>query len=433
MELIHRERKRAMFEKITKKVFIMLAILIVLFQSFSIPALAAIQPWKGNSWEGNPWEGDPWDGADLQWKGESWEGSPWEGSTTEGNDWEGNGTEGQGTKGNGTQGQDWQANQWYLDPWEHNGWNPNDFNGNGTHGIPFNGNGTNGNPFTGNGSEYQLTESSSVKEPAADDSIYSGYDWFKFGVSDIGLGMLQTFGENNIDLSDLGTWNTKSKTFYLKLLETSFKFSAKDISLLEAGGDALDVGKNVKDFRSNLQNVRDTASLLGTRMSPYISNPQLVIDGIRNAKLSNIASSAAQFGSNTSNAFKAMAPLGKLNVIGAAVGAGFSAVDSFNNTVKLFNADTGKERVAAGADLAQSSGSLLMNVGTGIAAFPGGQVIGGALIAGGAVLWLGGTVVKHWGTIKEAVTNPVKTVKKLGKGIADKAKKTWSTVKGWFS
>lgn len=53
--------------------------------------------------------------------------------------------------------------------------------------------------------------------------------------------------------------------------------------------------------------------------------------------------------------------------------------------MKLFNADSGGERVKAGADLAKSSGSLLMNVGTGVVAFPGGQVVGGDLIAGGAV------------------------------------------------
>ncbi|MFD2680052.1 hypothetical protein [Bacillus seohaeanensis] len=472
-----------MTEKLLKKVFVMAALFIILFQSFSIPAFAAIQPWEGKSWEGNPWTGDPWDGADLKWEGDSWEGNPWEGSNTEGNDWDGKGTDGNGTTGEGWNGYDWSSTPWYLDPWLNNGWSPNGFTGNGTNGSPFTGDGTSGNPFSGNGtngeaftgdaingspfsgngtngnpftglgtngypflgygtngqpflgygSNYKLTEVSPSDSPTADDPIYSGYDWMKFAVNDLGIAGLQTLGQSNIDLSDLGTWNTKSKTFYLKMLESTFKFSSKDIAMLELGADSLDVGKNVKDFRNNMRNLRDTSVLLRNGVSPYLSNPQLLLDGVKNIKLSTIATSTAQLGSNTYNAFKSMAPLGKLNVIGATVGAGFSAVDTFQNTVKLFNADTGKERVAAGADLGQSTGSLLMNVGTGVAAFPGGQVVGGALIAGGAALWLGGTVVKHWGTIKNAVKHPVKTVKKLGKGIADKAKKGWKTVKGWFS
>ncbi len=462
-----------MTEKLLKKVFVMASLFIILFQSFSIPAFAAIQPWEGKSWEGNPWTGDPWDGADLKWEGDSWEGNPWEGSNTEGNDWDGKGTDGNGTTGEGWNGYDWSSTPWYLDPWLNNGWSPNGFTGNGTNGSPFTGDGTSGNPFSGNGtngeaftgdaingspfsgngtngypflgygtngqpflgygSNYKLTEVSPSNSPTADDPIYSGYDWMKFAVNDLGIAGLQTLGQSNIDLSDLGTWNTKSKTFYLKMLESTFKFSSKDIAMLELGADSLDVGKNVKDFRNNMRNLRDTSVLLRNGVSPYLSNPQLLLDGVKNIKLSTIATSTAQLGSNTYNAFKSMAPLGKLNVIGATVGAGFSAVDTFQNTVKLFNADTGKERVAAGADLGQSTGSLLMNVGTGVAAFPGGQVVGGALIAGGAALWLGGTVVKHWGTIKNAVKHPVKTVKKLGKGIADKAKKGWKTVKGWFS
>jgi hypothetical protein len=435
-----------MFEKITSKVVVIIALLIVLFQSFSFPiyASATIQPWKGNpwsgqDWEGQDWKGSPWDGKDLQWEGDPWEGNPWEGKSTNGNDWEGNGTEGQGTNGQGTNGQSWEGYQWtnapwYMDPWLNNGWTPNGFEGspfigNGTNGDPFSGNGTSGSAFQGNGSEYYITEYTPPPEPP----MYSGYDWFKFGVNDLGMSTIQTIAEGNINLSDLGTWNLRSKAFYANLLENSFKFSAKDIGVLEVGADALDVGKNVKDFRSNLQNALVTSQTLGTKISPYLSNPRSILDSVRGIKASNVLSSAAQFGQSTYGSFKAMAPLSKVNVVGAAVGAGFSAIDSYQNTVKLFNADSGSEKVKAGADLAQSSGSLLMNVGTGIATFPGGQVVGGALIAGGAALWLGGTAVKHWSTITNAVRHPIKTAKKLGEGIANKAKKTWSTVKGWFS
>ncbi|WP_201716817.1 hypothetical protein [Rossellomorea arthrocnemi] len=447
-----------MIERLTKKVFVLLALLIVLFQSFSFPiyASATIKPWEGNPWTGDSWEGSPWDPQQFKW-----EGNPWEGKSTQGNDWEGNGTEGQGTNGQGTNGQswegfDWSNSPWYMDPWVMNGWTPNGFQGNGTEGNPFNGNGTNGNPFGGNttngapfygygtnggpftgtntnGSVYTMSPYNPSQPTTNDGPIYSPYDWFKFGVSDIGMNSIKTIAENNIQLNDLGTWNLKSKSFYLNLMENSFKFGAKDIGVLEAGADAIDVGKNFKDFKNNYQYAINATNTIGTKLSPYLSNPQSIIDAVKSAKVSNLLSSASNFGQTTYSSFKAMAPLSKLNVVGAAVGAGFSAVDSYQNTVKLFNADNGGERVKAGADLAQSSGSLLMNVGTGVAAFPGGQVVGGALIAGGAVLWLGGTAVKHWSTIKSAVTHPVETVKKLGKGIANKAKKTWSTVKGWFS
>lgn len=43
-----------MIERLTKKVFVLLALLIVLFQSFSLPiyASATIKPWEGNPWMG---------------------------------------------------------------------------------------------------------------------------------------------------------------------------------------------------------------------------------------------------------------------------------------------------------------------------------------------------------------------------------------------
>ncbi|MEW4309250.1 hypothetical protein [Rossellomorea marisflavi] len=45
----------------------------------------------------------------------------------------------------------------------------------------------------------------------------------------------------------------------------------------------------------------------------------------------------------------------------------------------------------------------------------------------------GGTIVKHLGTVKDTVKNPGKTLKKIGEGTVKKAKKAFSTVKGWFS
>lgn len=496
-----------MNDRVVRKVVALIALLIVLFQSFSIPVVAStVQPWTGNPWSGEPWSGNKWDPQQFQWEGSPWEGTPWEGKGTEGSDWEGtpwegNGTEGNdwngnGTNGNVTQGNEWEGTQWeslpwYLDPWVREGWQPggfngspfngngttgnpfdgnptngspfsgnetngSPFNGNGTNGSPFNGNGTtgnpfdggiingspfngngtNGNPYNGNGTNGATTNENGAKGSQAgsdDENTYSAYDWFKFGINDVGMSSIKSIAENDITFSNFKNWDPTAKEFYRDLMINSFKFGAKDIEFLEFGVDAMDSVENVSQFAQNYKKIGQVTTAMGSNLSPFLSNPKSILTAAKSVNAMDVVRSASQFTQNTANSFKAMAPLSKLNVAGAVVGAGFSAYDSYNSAVDLFKADTGKERVKAGADLAQNSGSLLMNVGTGVAAFPGGQVVGGALIAGGAILWAGGTIVKHWGTVKDAVKNPGKTLKKIGEGTVKKAKKAWSTVKGWFS
>lgn len=421
-----------MNNRFIKKIFAVLAILFVLFQSFTLPmvANAQIQPWSGHSWSGTPWEGTPWQGN--PWDGSPWEGTPWEGGATDGSDWGSGGTNGQATPVQPTDPSYYEGMPWYLNPWVTSGVSPYGFNG--TPSNPLYGGGINGGPVQEGASPATGSVDTKKSDSAkADDPIYSPYDWIKFGVNDVGMSTLQTIAENNVQFSDLGQWNLKSKAFYVNLAENTFKFSTKDIGLLEVGADGIDVAKNYKELRTNFSALQQAASITGTKISPYLSNPRAIVDAAKSIKMSNVVTSASGFAQTSASSFKAMAPLGKLNVVGAAVGAGFSAYDSYQNTVKLFKANTGEERVAAGADLAQSSGSLLMNVGAGVAAFPGGQVVGGALIAGGAALWLAGTAVKHSKTIIETVKHPVKAAKKFGKSVAKKAKKTWKTVKGWFS
>jgi hypothetical protein len=48
-----------MIEKLLKKGLVIAALFIVLFQSFSIPVLATIQPWTGTPWFGEKWKGNP--------------------------------------------------------------------------------------------------------------------------------------------------------------------------------------------------------------------------------------------------------------------------------------------------------------------------------------------------------------------------------------
>jgi hypothetical protein len=445
------------------KLFVMLAIFIILFQSFSIPILASVKPWTGNPWTGDSWSGDSWNGSDLEWEGDPWSGNSWNGnevnggngwqgsSTTGGNGWQGDGTtggnswQGNGWQGNGPTGGNgwtglpgngmpsWSGNQWsnspwYLDPWQNPGWNTG---GNGPL-IP----GQPPSPDVVNPDVpviKPLDPTQIVVPNESDQGDYSWYDWTKFGIKDIGFGTAAVLASQQINFSDLKNWNPKSKEFYLGLLKSSYKFSGKDIALLEVGADALDIGENYQKFSQNIQHAKTFAQLSGPRIASFLSDPMQVVNRLKATNLSQVAGGVTQFGANTASKFSALTPLAKFNVVSAAVGAGFSAVDSVNNIKNLWNADTKQEKIQAGSSLAQSSGEFLMNVGAGVAAFPGGQVIGGALVVGGAVLWAGGTIVKHWSTIKDAVTHPIRTIKNTAKAIGDRAKKAWSTVKGWFS
>lgn len=439
-----------MQNKLIGKMIAIFAIAIVLFQSFSVPILAAtVKPWSGNPWTGDSWEGNPWSGSELKW-----EGDPWEGQGTKGNSWAGNSTD----TGNPWVGTDWSSTPWYLDPWSANGWtadgwnangwtadgwNANGWNANGWSangwnangwtangwnangwtangwnangwqgnvpgtGGAWSGNGWNGNPYNpsynplnpgGNNPAIQLPgnnpnvpqlkpyDPSKSKDNGSQESSYTAYDWLKFGAKDVGLATFVMMKNQDIKLMDLKNWNPKSKQFYMELLKTSYKFTAKDISLLEVGADGLDVKQNVLEFRNNLQNLAIYSGQLKGKMNYLASNPQAVFNKIKAMKVSDAFAHSRQFGINRLAEFQGMAPLPKLNVIASAVGAGFSLYESGKSTVDLFKAKTSDDRFNAGVSLAQNSGDFLMNAGMVAAAFPGGQVVGGAMLAAGALL-----------------------------------------------
>jgi hypothetical protein len=432
-----------MFEKITSKVIVTFALLIVLFQSFSFPiyASATIQPWKGNPWTGQDWKGTPWDGKDLQWEGESWEGNPWEGKSTNGNDWEGNGTDGQGTNGQGTSGQSWEGYQWtnapwYMDPWLNNGWTPNGFEGNpftgnGTNGDPFSGNGTNGNPFAGNGTNGSAFEGSTTAGNGTDGTSFEGnptdvklpmgYEVAKYITNDV-IG-----GQVNL-ISDFSSFDFEANP-------NGFRPGATFFSTLMLNGVKVGLGDKTPWYVNGIADAQDGTLKTIDAVGAYkdykiIQNARQAADagrGIRGAfqvaENSEILSQLSKVGS-----------ISKLNIATAAVGAGYSAFELGFNGAKAYdvlNSDVaGNKKVSAVAEATSNLGDLMMNAGVVTAAFPGGQAAGAVMIAGGAAIWgaskLTKLVADNWEGVKKFAKNPIKsTSKAIGKGI--------SKIKGWFS
>ncbi|MCR8850844.1 hypothetical protein NQ095_20720 [Rossellomorea sp. SC111] len=434
-----------MMERLTKKVFVLLALLIVLFQSFSLPiyASATIKPWNGNPWTGDSWEGSPWDPQQFKW-----EGDPWEGKSTQGNDWEGNGTEGQGTNGQGTNGQswegfDWSNAPWYMDPWVMNGWTPNGFQGNGTDGNPFNGNGTNGNPFVGydtngnpfdgNGTNGRSFEgdptnprggetASSFSGDPTDIKLPMGYEVAKYLSNDVVGGQVNMISEfMNFDFEANPNGYRPNGTFFSSLVLNGVKVGLGDKTPGFVNGIAdihdgtlktIDAVGAIKDYQI-LKTVRN--------LDDAQSGARGVLTATDNA--SDLLSGLSKVGS-----------ISKFNFATAAVGAGYSAFELGFNGAKAYdvlNSDVaGNKKVSAVAEASSNLGDLLMNAGVVTAAFPGGQAAGAVMIAGGAAIWgaskLTKLVADNWSGIKKFAKDPVKnTAKAIGKGI--------SKVKGWFS
>jgi hypothetical protein len=437
-----------MFEKITSKVVVIIALLIVLFQSFSFPIYASetIQPWKGNPWSGQDWEGQdwtgsPWDGKDLQWEGESWEGNPWEGKSTNGNDWEGNVTEGQGTNGQGTNGQSWEGYQWtnapwYMDPWLNNGWTPNGFEGNpftgnGTNGDPFSGNGTNGNPFAGNGTNGSAFEGSTTAGNGTDGTSFEGnptdvklpmgYEVAKYISNDVIGGQVNLVSDfMNFDFDKHPEGFSPNGTFFSSLILNGVKVGLGDKTPWYVNGvadahdgtlKAIDAVGAAKDYKL----IKDAATLA--------QNGGASRGALNLADNADLLSKLSKVGS-----------ISKLNVATAAVGAGYSAFELGFNGAKAYDVlksdAAGNQKVSAVAEATSNLGDLMMNAGVVTAAFPGGQAAGAVMIAGGAAIWgaskLTKLVADNWSGIKKFAKNPVKnTAEAIGKGI--------SKVKGWFS
>ncbi|SEP98182.1 hypothetical protein SAMN05216362_10511 [Piscibacillus halophilus] len=441
------------FDKI-KKLFISLVVAVIAFYPLFTPVVYAVDSWSGNPWTGDSWEGNPWDGSHLQWQGESWEGEG-----TQGNPWDGEGTQGESWEGSPIQEYyQWQALPWQLEGWEADGftgdyWSQNGFNGNGTTGTPwsqngFNGNGTVGSPwvnngfngngfagspflnngFNGNGTQGSgwaqngFTANSSTGETTNGDSwnlhdfVQSdGYKAGKYVVNDVIMGQVDLVGDafthqnmqnlgynSSFGLSSLNSFRGGLLVNGLKLgMGDNFVFDAYDTANTVAAG----VG-GIQDFRTvrNLAQTADSVSDL--------------------AAASNITPPPAAVGA-----------LSKLNVAAAAVGTGFSVVETAGS-ISDFNdlrasGASGSELTEAGAKIGEGVGSTLMNAGVVTTAIPGGQLVGAGMVAAGAAVWVGskltGAIAKRWkGSVKE-------TAKSMWNGAKEKVSGAFNTVKGWFS
>jgi hypothetical protein len=437
-----------MIEKLMKKVLVIAALIIVLFQSFSVPVLATIQPWTGNPWSGDKWEGSPWDGADLEWKGDSWEGKPWEGSTTEGNDWDGNGTEGNGIQGQDWSGYDWSNAPWYMDPWLNNGWSPNGFSGNGTTGNPFSGSGTNGNDFTGNGTNGSSFSGDYWSEnpflnspfppysPLAYSYNYSPED-FEGNPTDIKLPMgfeVAKYISNDVIGGQVNMIDGYMK-FDFENNPNGYKPGGTFYSTLLLNGVKVGLGEKTPGFVNGVSGAHDFA-LKSIDAVGAVKDYKILKDFRDASRAAGGVRGAAEVADNASDALSGLTKVGtisKLNVATAALGAGYSAVELGFNGAKAYEVlnsnAAGNEKVSAVAEATGNFGDLLMNAGVITAAVPGGQAAGAIMIAGGAAVWgaskLTKLVADNWNGIKKFAKDPVGNSKKA-------IKKGWNKIKGWF-
>ncbi|GEL76470.1 hypothetical protein [Tenuibacillus multivorans] len=431
-----------------KKLLISFFILVVAIQPVFVPVAYAVESWTGDSWEGDPWEGnpwdgsnlewqgDPWDGSDLQWNGESWEGDPWEGNGTEGEPWEGDSS---GTSGDSWTGEDWSSLPWYLQGWYLNGsngadpWSGDSFSGNGTNGNSFstegfNGNSTDGKPWVkqgmaGIGSPWMLQNSSTkykVDKPTLEDAtppLPYEYEVSKYITKDVVMGQADLIGDllTHQNMNDMGYDSKMSYGLKYRgnILMNGLKLGVGDNALT----DAYDTYSHVYQGIEGIQDYR------------YIKQAYSNTKGIDDL------AQASQKISNTSPPPSTVGALSKFNVAAAAVGAGFSAVDTgmkAANAVDILNSNAdGNVKTAAVADTTASLGDTLMNAGVVTSAIPGAQAIGAGMVAVGAGVWLvskgTGFVARHWkGNVKDTAKAMWNTTKKS-------AKKAWDTVKGWFS
>ncbi|WP_017187595.1 hypothetical protein [Alkalibacillus haloalkaliphilus] len=434
--------------RLFKRVILAFIAVLLVLHPLITPVVHAVEPWSGESWEG-----DPWDGSQLQWQGEDWEGSetegtpwesnpidgtPWEGETGEGNPWNQDGFNNDGS----WSGYDWQLSPWYMNGWAQPGMNGDPWSNDGFAGDP-----TQGSPWAGN--DFSMGEMSgdpwrntgfSGNENSIPPWMYNGYDpqdtsidtssydVGKFLVNDVLMGQVDLMGHLDTHQNMTDRNYNQSRNYGIGYRSNIF------VNGLRLGIDdnvALDTADNVLNTYNAAQGIRTAADIVSYEQA--IRNSQAYRGSID--RIEDLAS-ISQRTSNPNPSPVSVGALSKLNVAAAAVGAGFSAIDTGISTVEAYNVLTsenasGAEMTSATARVGEGAGNTLMNAGMVTAVVPGMQAAGGIMIGVGAGLWAvsRGTrfVADHWkGNIKD-------TGKAMVNSAKDTAKKTWSTVKGWFS
>ncbi len=485
-----------MKNRLTNKVFVILSLFFIFFQTFSIPILAAVKPWTGNPWTGNPWQGEPIDHSDMNWEGDPWQGTPWEGGKFTGKEWDGNTTD----DGSGWDGVNWDHTPWYLDPWIMNGWSPNGFTGYGTTGIPFSGDsftgtGTNGeafsgNAFNGNGTIGNPFAGQSFNGSGTSGSPFAGNNFNGSGTNGTPFNGLGTSGNpfaGNSMTGDpfLGSlFNGDSTQLYPPYSPLALAYSsgwegsgteqpgdvklpkgyeiAKYITNDLIGGQVSMVG----EFLADQDNFRPSGSFFSTLMlngvkvglgekTPWFINGlsdtsdfiSKSIEGVNAAKtyrdvrqagtIAAEAYSNVQSISNITETAGAVSSsfgvLSKFNVATAALGAGYSAFELGFNGTKAYDVLTSN---AAGNEKVSAVAEATGNLGDLIlnAGVITAAIPGGQ--AAGAIMIAGGAAL--WGASKltKVVADNWKSISKFTKNAVSKTKAAigngWKKLTGIF-
>ncbi len=463
-----------MKRKVFKKLPVLLAIMFVLFQSFLVPLAGASwsgTSWKGDAWKGDSWSGDAWNTEGFSWEGEAWDpGKGWiqdgweqDGWTQEGytkDGWTGDGISaidpatGQpwtGDKVNGIDaatGQPWTGDKvngidpatgqpWTgdkvngIDPATGQPWTGNGINGiNPATGQPWIGNGNNGiNPATG---QPWAGQNGRGINPA------TGLPWIGNELSGTGLIIAKSGSSNasgngeDISLYDILKFtnnNVLSTKVNLPMQIMNNEFSFKkpnDVYGLILGGFKLGMG----DSSKTLNGISEAYDVSSAGYETFNGIKTLMNSGF-NATTSpgqyeSLARTASRLSQTTSQVNPALKLLSKASLATAAIGTGFSVVDTVKNTnaaVETFknNNSSGADKTVAVASIGESVGEAFMNAGAGAMAIPGLQVAGTWMITIGAGTFLlsKGTkyVASNWGSIKNGIGKAKKKVGSIFKSI----------------
>ena len=400
-----------------QRVFVLMAIAFILFQSFIIPLSSAA--WSGTPWRGEPWEGDSWENE--SWNGDSWQGDAGTGGGPQSGSPDGqsgnipdieNGVPGigpvqppyklpdylPGDNYNRTDGNGNPAYPGLISPGNKIGGGSNSTNPGGL--LP--GSSLSPGPITSNPAGGGSSNEPSVLETVdfVGNTIINGQVSFTVDVLQQGDQFKpgSVFGRPN---------------FLTNILVNGIKLGVGDgtwFDYVEDMNTAIDMGFGIYDTAE--------AYTLATRATSAADAATDIVPTVLNAG----STSASTLGI-----------LSKFNIATAGISTAFSAVNAVNSligTVEIYNSDAKtSEKVSAGADTFSKFGETVFNAGLLASAIPGGQTAGLILAGVGAGMWVVGKGVKYvadnWENIKSS---------KIGKAVAD----GWDNLKsrlpfGWGS
>lgn len=394
-----------------KKSVILTIVLYITFSPLLTPTILAVSPWSGDSWEGNPWEGTPWDGSSLEWEGETWQGNPWESK----------GSKGSETSVHGNY--DWAIDPRYLEG--------------GAVGDQFGYDGYLGSPDLRPAPNVPVDGIDVTPSDNFGSSTESFYEADAFKSVHFATNSL-----NNIaNLSDPNPFGFDGNLSLGKVTNNIVLNSSKlllgdndtAVNIYDTGSNTYEVFNSAKELRGLAQDFTDTAgqSINKSKTSMIGKYSSLLKESgstfFNNTDISNVKGTWNSMGALS----KFNAGLAGLNSFVSAykTGESISAFMNLNDNV------SGTVRAAAGADIGENIGDTIMSAGALAMAVPGGQALGLGVTAVGAGVYAISKGVKlfanNW---KGDLWSTTKSIgNKAANSVKNAAKKTWSTVTGFFS